>query len=45
MFCIFGQEAGGALAPQPGIKPPPPALGGEVLATALPEKFLFSLFM
>ena len=34
----FGQEACGFLAPQPGIKPAPPALEGGVLTTGLPGK-------
>ena len=37
LFCLlvlsFGPEAHGILAPKPGIKPPFPALEGEVLAT------------
>ena len=33
MFCFFGPEACGILASQPGIKPAPPALEGEVLTT------------
>ena len=33
MFCFFGCEACGILAPQPGIEPTPPALEGEVLTT------------
>ena len=32
MFCYFGHEACGILAPWPGIKPATPALEGEVLA-------------
>ena len=39
MFQIFGHEACEILAPQPGIKPTPPALEGEVLTTGLPGKF------
>ena len=39
MFWVFGREACGILAPQPGIEPTPPALEGEVLTTGL-----FSLF-
>ena len=31
MFWFFGYEACGILASQPGIKPTPPALEGEVL--------------
>ena len=30
MFWFFGPKACGILAPQPGIEPAPPALGGEV---------------
>ena len=33
MFCFFGREACGILAPWPGIEPMPPALVGEVLTT------------
>ena len=36
MFCFFGHEARGILAPQPGIKLAPPVLEGEVLTTGLP---------
>ena len=32
-FFFFGCEICGVLAPQPGIKPVPPALQGEVLTT------------
>ena len=35
MFRFFGHEAQGILVPQPGIKPTPPALEGEVLISAL----------
>ena len=45
MFWFFGHKACGILAPQPGIKPTPPALEGEVLTTGLSGKsriFLFS---
>ena len=47
MFCFFGWEACGILAPQPGIEPAPPALEGEVLTTGLPGKSpkLFYLFI
>ena len=38
MFCFFGHEAYGILAPQPGIEPTSPALEGEVLTTGLPGK-------
>ena len=44
MFCSFGPEACGILAPQPGIKPAPPALEGEVLTTGLPGKSLKLVF-
>ena len=37
-FFFFGPEACGILVPQPGIKPTPPALEGEVLATEPPGK-------
>ena len=30
---VFGHEACGIFTPQPGIKPKPPALEGEVLTT------------
>ena len=36
MFWFFGLGACGILAPQPGIKPIPPALEGEVLTTGPP---------
>ena len=38
MFWIFGHEACGILAPQPGVKPTPPALEGEVVITGQTEK-------
>ena len=38
MFCFFGHEACGILAPQLGIKPATPGLEGEVLTTGLPGK-------
>ena len=41
MSWFFGHEARGILASQPGIKPAPPALEGEVLTTEPPEKFRF----
>ena len=37
---LFGWEACGILTPQPGIKPIPPALEGEVLTTEPPGKSL-----
>ena len=40
MFCFFGHEACGVLAPQPGIEPSPPALESKVLTTGWPEKSL-----
>ena len=40
MFCFFGREACGILAPRPGIEPALPALEGEVLTTRPPEKSL-----
>ena len=41
---VFGHEAGGILAPRPGIEPTPPALEGEVLITGSAGKSLaFSL--
>ena len=41
MSWFFGHEARGILASQPGIKPAPPALEGEILTTEPPEKFQF----
>ena len=38
MFWVFGCEACGILAPQPGNEPTPPALEGEVLTTGSPGK-------
>ena len=38
MFCFFGHEACGVLAPWPGIEPTPPALEGKVLTTGPPGK-------
>ena len=43
MFWIFGPEACGILASRPEIKPPPPALEGEILTTGPPGKSLFFL--
>ena len=37
---FFGRGACVILSPQPGIKPAPLALEGEVLITGLPEKSL-----
>ena len=42
MFWSFGSEACRILAPQPGFKPAPPALEGEVLSTGLPGKTQYS---
>ena len=39
MSWFFGHEARGILASQPGIKPAPPALEGEILTTGPPEKY------
>ena len=36
MFCFFGCEACGILAPRPGTEPAPTALEVEVLTTGLP---------
>ena len=36
MFWFFGREACGILAPQPRIKPAPPALEGKVLTAGPP---------
>ena len=44
MFWFFGGEACGILAPWPGVKPTPPALGGEVLTTGQPETSLNFIF-
>ena len=38
MLRFFDSQAYGVLAPQPGIKPSPPALEGEVLTTGPPGK-------
>ena len=38
LFQLFGPEAYGILAPQPGINPAPSALDGEVLMTGPPGK-------
>ena len=38
MLWIFGCEACGILAPQPGMEPVPPTLEDEVLTTGLPGK-------
>ena len=40
MFCFFGLEACGILAPRPGIEPAPSALEGEVITTGPPGKSL-----
>ena len=40
MFQFSGPKACGILAPQSGIKPPPPTLEGEVLITGPPGKSL-----
>ena len=40
MFWFFDPKTCGILAPQPGIKPTPPALQGKVLTTGPPEKSL-----
>ena len=42
MGVFFGPEACGILPPRVGIKPAPPALEGEVLATGPPGKTLKS---
>ena len=39
-FWLFGHEACGILAPQPGIEPAPPPLEGDVLAIGPPGKSL-----
>ena len=38
MFWIFGREACGILAPEPGMEPTPSALEGEVLTSGPPGK-------
>ena len=38
MFCSFGSEVCGILAPRPGIEPAPPTLEDEVLTTGPPGK-------
>ena len=40
VFGFFGHEVGGILAPQPGIKPSPSALEGNILTTGPPGKSL-----
>ena len=45
MFWCFGPEVCGILAPQPGIKPVPSSLEGEVSATELPGKSLCGFFL
>ena len=42
---FFGCEACGILPSQPGIKPAPPALQGEVLTTGPPGKALIPVFL
>ena len=45
MFWSFGHKACRISTPQLGIKPTPPALGGEILTTGLQGKFpAFFLF-
>ena len=43
MFWFFGCKACVILAPQPGIEPAPPALGGKVLTTGRPGKSLHAV--
>ena len=45
LFWFLGYEACGISAPQPGIKPTPSALEGEVLTPGLPGKFLNGIFI
>ena len=40
MFCFFDHKAYGILVPQPGIKPAPLALEGEVLTAEPPGRSL-----
>ena len=42
---VFWRQACGILAPQPGIKPAPPALEGEVLTTGPPGKSPIPVFL
>ena len=44
IFRVFGPEACGILAPQPGIKPVPPSLEGKVLTTGPPGKCPYLYF-
>ena len=44
MFWLFGPEACGFLAPQPGMEPVSIALEGEALTTGLPGKSQLFLF-
>ena len=43
MFLLFGFQACVVLVPQPGIKPTPSALEGEVLTTRPPGKSLICI--
>ena len=45
MFWIFDPEACKILSPQPGIKPAPLALEGEILTAGPPEKSPSVLFV
>ena len=45
LFWFFGCKACGILAPQPGIKPVPPALEAEVSTTRQPENSLYVFFL
>ena len=45
LFWFSGHQACGILAPQPRIKPVPPALEGRVLTTGSPGKYLFVLYL
>ena len=45
MFPFFSHKACGIIAPQPGIKPAPSALEGEVLTTGPPGKFPLFVFL
>ena len=44
MFSFWGHKACGILGAQPGIKPTPSALEGEVLITWLPGKSQSTVF-
>lgn len=45
MFCLFGWEACGNLAPRPEMEHTHPAREGKLSTTGPPEKFLNTLFV